>query len=230
MTKVHPATYSKPIVELFQQLLGERTGRVLDPFGGLGDSLRALGGLGWRLCVGNELEMPWCQESTWKGGMVNGDATALPFPDGAFDFIVTSPAYGNRFADHHKPANGEAADARRSYTHDIRRLTEDVDYELHPNNAGLYLFHHPEYRRLHELAWAECTRVTHAGSEVLCNVSNVIKDKAELNVVGWHVDLWRYLGWEVHGAHHVRTRRMRKGANSKARVDGEWVIQLRRAT
>ncbi len=249
MTATHPARYSKPIVELFVELLGERRGRVLDPFAGEGRALGALTGGGIRTVRGLELERPWAEQSEH---VEQGDATCMRFAPRSFNFIVTSPAYGNRYADHHRATDackackgrgetrtargaplitcdncgGTGLSMRRSYTHDIRRLTGDPDYELAPTNAGLYEFHTAQYQRLHAMAWFECTRVTTPDAEFILNVSNFIRKGEEVDVLGWHLHLLGVLGWKETARHEVRTQRMGKGANGKARTACEYVVQL----
>ena len=95
-------------------------------------------------------------------GTIVADALALPFPDGAFDAIVTSPTYGNRYADHFTPKEGTEW-TWRSYTLDLGR-------KLHPNNSG-QLQWGPEYRTFHTRAWAQAVRVLCPGGRFVLNIS-----------------------------------------------------------
>ena len=230
MSKTHCATYTKSIERKIIELLGDRPGIGFDPFAGEGKSLPAFGQPppAERYFIGWELEAPWADQTP---NVHQGDSTraAEEFPPGFFDFIVTSPCYGNRFADHHTPRNGEAPDARRGYTYDIRRLTEDPTYTLDENNAGLYAFGTEKYARLHEAVYAACTVVAKDDAEFILNVKNFQRDHGMVDVVRWHVLTLEHLGWGVAARHHVQTPNMGRGQNGKARADGEWVFQLRRA-
>lgn len=57
-----------------------------------------------------------------------GDATSLPFPDEAFDAIITSPTYGNRMADHHDARdNSRRLTYRHSGTHPATWSAKVID-------------------------------------------------------------------------------------------------------
>lgn len=71
-----------------------------------------------------------------------GNALHLPWPDGTFDAICTSPAYGNRMADRYSET-GESE--RLTYAAMLRR-------QLHPDNAG-QLQWGQRYRDFHLAAW-----------------------------------------------------------------------------
>ena len=81
--------------------------------------------------IGVEIEAPWADTHMMT---IQGDALALPFGDHCFDCVVTSPVYGNRFSDHHRARDGSL---RRTYTHDLQRMTGDPERTLHPNNSGM---------------------------------------------------------------------------------------------
>lgn len=97
----HCAKFSPPVLAAVRSVLadvcppaGLWPTRVLDPFAGVG-GIHQLRAAGYET-VGVELEPEWACASQWT---IVGDSRGLPFPDGRFDAVVTSPAYGNRMAD-----------------------------------------------------------------------------------------------------------------------------------
>lgn len=100
----HPCTWSAEVLrqlrQVFQNEAARQDGRpllALDPFAGQGlDEVAAVMPDGW-FAVGIELEPEWACQS--ENTMV-GDATQPPeCLTGLVDVLVTSPTYGNRFAD-----------------------------------------------------------------------------------------------------------------------------------
>ena len=224
----HPAKFSDSILEVLQRVLQEeveqhqRHLRVLDPMAGTG-RIHELAGA-WTT-VGVELEPEW---AAYHPRTLVADATALPFPDHAFDAAITSPAYGNRMADAHDakdvyktgPRAGQLTD-RITYRHKLGR-------RLSPGNGGGFQWG-GKYREVHLRILAEMVRVTTPGGLVVVNVSNHIRNHQEVDVAGW----WReamertdMLAPEQDVT--VPTPRMRYGQNHGARVEYEWVFVLRR--
>src|SRR5690606_26606499 len=114
--------------------------------------------------VGIEIEPDWAKAHPC---VQQGDATSLPFKNGRFRWIVTSPAYGNRLADKHnaqercKQCRGTGititaecpkcnGTGRRVY----KRITyrHYLGHELHPNNTGGMQWG-DVYRSMHEKIW-----------------------------------------------------------------------------
>lgn len=216
----HPAQYSPAIVDAAIKRLDGVTGVLLDPFAGPGQHLPRLTAPD-RAVVGYEIEKPWADLG--KPYVRCVDSTKMPRPDGSVNMIFTSPAYGNRFADHH---DARDASTRRSYTHDMRTMLDDPSYSLDANNAGLYLFDTVGYADLHRAVWGECTRVAESGSILLLNVSDFIRHGKRVRVTQWHLRVLRQLGWASTWRKCIRTPRMRHGQNGAARVDGEMLYEL----
>jgi len=214
----HPAKFSPSILDVIRDILSTRAvpedALILDPFSGVG----RCHDLGWPRTVGVELEMPWCRVQ--EGPVVRADSTALPFRAQTFDAAVTSPTYGNRFADKHKAKDGSV---RRSYTHDLRTSTGDEDYQLHPGNTGGMKWGR-DYWRVHGAVYDEVWRVLVDGGLFVVNVSDHIKNRKVVRVVDWHRRALAARGFEVVDVLDVETPRLRHGANRDARVDGEAVI------
>ena len=213
----HPAKFSPSILDVIRDTLSTRQipedALILDPFSGVG----RCHDLGWPGTVGVELEMPWCRVQ--QGPVVRGDSSRLPFRAQTFDAAVTSPTYGNRFADKHRALDGSV---RRSYTHDLR-ASQGEDYTLHPNNTGGMKWGR-EYWRLHGAVYDEVWRVLVDGGLFVVNVSDFIARKKVVRVVDWHRRALMARGFEVVDEVRVDTPRLRHGANRDARVDGEVVI------
>lgn len=215
----HPARYSPTILDRLGVLLAmEAQGRgvdrlrVLDPFGGTG-RVHLLG----HDSVSSELEPEWAAQGLPLGPCLVADALALPFADGAFDAIVTSPCYGNRLADHH---NARDSSVRHSYTHDLGR-------PLHPASAGTLQWGEP-YRQLHRAAWVEALRVVAPGGLALVNVSDHVRRGVVVPVVTFHIEALEGAGWVIDHMETVPTPRLRYGANGAARVDGEAIVVARK--
>lgn len=215
----HPAQYTPAIVDAALTRLEGVTGTLLDPFAGPGQSLPRLVAPG-RKVVGLEIEKPWAD---FGAPLVrHADSTCMVLRTHSVSAIFTSPAYGNRFADHHRAKD---ASTRRSYTHDLRTMLDDPDYSLHKSNAGLWLFG-PEYQALHALVWSECTRVAKSGCIFLLNASDFIRSGERVRVTAWHLQMLRKLGWVKRWQKRIITPRMRHGQNSAARVEGEMLYEL----
>lgn len=208
----HPAKFTPTILATVADILRDQNLRILDPFAGVG-GIHALRHWGHET-FGVELEPEWAAASPHT---IVGDATSLPFASGSFDAIVTSPAYGNRMADHHEARD----DSRRNtYRHALGR-------PLAENNAGAMQWG-DVYRALHTMAWLDALYVLAPSGLVIVNVSNHIRAGIEQPVVEWHLAALLSLGCRVVEIRRVATPRQRFGANGGARVDGEVVMVLRK--
>lgn len=118
----HPAKFTDALLPSFAHLIPPAT-RGLDPFGGTG-KIFLLHDLVPDLqieCI--ELEPEW---AAYDSRITVGNALALPYCDASFDWVCTSPTYGNRMADHHNARDGSR---RNTYRHALGR-------PLHRDNSG----------------------------------------------------------------------------------------------
>ena len=216
----HPAPFSTAILCLVANRGLLPRGLILDPFAGVGRIHRLADAEHYT--VGVEIEDVWEQHHPRT---MRGNALQLPFRDGCFDGVFTSPVYGNRMSDSHTARDGSL---RRSYTHDLRRATGDATRRLHPDNAGTMYAWQPAYWEFHERAWTEVRRVLKPGGRFLLNVSNCMRQKTEVPVVTHHAVLAGSLGFRFVGEHSVETPRMRYGENADERVPAEKLLVFER--
>ena len=204
----HPARYTDALLPIFAQIIPTYS-RGLDPFGGTGKIFeieRYVEGVEIE-CV--EIEPEW---AAYDNRITVGDALALPWGDGYFDWICTSPTYGNRMADHH-----EARDCskRNTYRHALNR-------PLHPANAG-QLQYGAEYQKLHRSAWAEAWRVLRPGGLFILNIKDHIRRGERVNVTQFHEEALRSVGFTWLGSEQVKCPGNRFGQNGGARIEYETV-------
>ena len=220
--KAHPAVYSDPLLPIFAKALlrhaeGAGVITVLDPFAGIGrihELMRRLPDGEMFETYGLEIEPGWaaCHPRTKCGDVLE----IRRHYRRRFDAIVTSPTYGNRFADHHNAVDPES---RRSYRH-------DYEEPLHWNNSGV-LHWGPEYREFHEDAWLQVNSVLRSGGLFLLNCKNHIRGGVEQKVCQWHLKTLRALGLERIQTINASTRGMQAGANRDLRCP-EYVYVLRK--
>lgn len=217
----HPAKFSAPIMDLLDVIVKRgllerwvrRPVRILDPMAGVG-TVHALAQEGTIVTTGLEIEPEWANQHPRT---IEGDATDMPFGDGSFEMIVTSPPYGNRMADQFVSKDGTK---RMTYYHFLGR-------RLHENSAAGMHFG-DQYKKTMTDIFIECKRVLVEDGIIVLNVSDFIKNGDIVPVVEWYRDMLIGLGYRVMKDDEVKTRRMRYGANHKLRVESERVIVFQR--
>ena len=214
----HPAKFSDSILEALASVLADELRvkghelEILDPMAGSGrihelrtDTINTFG---------VELEQEWADQHP---DTFQGDATNLWYQDCSFDAVITSPAYGNRMADHHNARDGSD---RMTYKHKLGR-------DLSPN-SGAGLQWGGAYRELHERILGEMIRVTKPGGLIVVNVSNHIRKRVEEPVSEWWLGRMVIRGLRVVSVIPVETPRMGFGQNADARTECEWVFVTRK--
>ena len=222
---LHPAKFTDSILEVMRRTLDDNLveGLGLDPFAGVG-RMGLLDVPGVRHTIGVEIEEPWVEAARELGRDVRlGDSTRRDFgiglEPGSVDYAVTSPTYGNRFADKHRARDGSV---RRSYTHDLRRLTGDEEYQLADTNTGGEHWG-KRYWLLHKVVWGNLWHAMRDGGVLVLNVSDHVRAGEVVPVANWHRRALEAVGFSVKTEEQVDTPRMRMGANHRARVGWEMV-------
>lgn len=203
----HPAKFSRAVLEVIETL--DLRGVGLDPFAGVG-GVHSLGFDTW----GSELEPEWAHQHPRN---IVADATRLPFANWTFDYIIVSPCYGNRMADHH---NAKDKSKRHTYTHYLGR-------KLHPNNAGAMQWTQRKYKILHIAAWAEAVRCLRPDGTFVLNISDHYRKDVLQPVTDWHISVLMDNGLKVKEHYQVETPRQRHGENGGLRAEYESVLVMR---
>ena len=231
-TAPHPAPFSQAVLDTIALALAPVSGTVLDPFAGVGNIHRL--SRSDLATVGVELEPEWANAHPRT---IRGDSRSLPFADSTFDAIVTSPAYGNRMADHHdaqercRPCNGTGETSEEvcpaclgAGRRDYKRITyrHTLGRALTEGNTGSMQWG-KAYRELHEAVWRESLRVLRPGGAFFLNVSDHIRGGQVMPVTSWHTGTLAAMGVEWKYRVPVETLRMRYGQNGDLRVAHEDV-------
>lgn len=208
----HPARFSDPLFPVMAQWLMGRE-RILDPMAGTGKvTYMAKHGVVGQFYL-NEIEHGWANWCRLTGCVTTcGDARHLPYEDGFFDAVCTSPTYANRLADHCDWKDGSKRHTYKSY------LGEALDF----GNTGRLQWN-DDYRQAHIEIWTECYRVLSPGGIFILNISDHKRRGKVMPVVAWHVWAMERIGFELINMEAVPTRRLRHGANAGDRLAQEMI-------
>lgn len=205
----HPARYSKEILDAFANVIPDNA-RVLDPMAGTGKIFDLENQRPDLDIYAVEIEPEW---ALMHAKTTIGNALYLDWPDGFFDAIAVSPAYGNRMADRYSPSDPSE---RHTYAYCLRR-------QLHEDNGGAIQWG-DKYKEFHVKAWREALRVLRIGGVFVLNIKNHIRGGVLQDVAGWHADTLQSLGCEYNARTVISQRGMRHGANWKLRTNEEYVM------
>jgi hypothetical protein len=213
----HPAKYTDKFIPIFAEMLKGRI-NVLDPFAGTCkiSEIKKYGFEGKIFC--NELEPEWAEIGLGKVDSINvGDAEFLPYRDGFFESVCTSPTYGNRMADHHEAKD----DSRRNtYRHAIGRPLSD-------ENTGRTQWGN-QYRDKHYRVWLEIHRVLADDGILILNVKNHIRKGEEVDVCGWHKETLLKIGFNLVEELDIEVTGLGFGTNADKRVPFEKIYVFKK--
>lgn len=207
----HPAKYTNSLLPIFASMIQPGT-TGLDPFGGTGKIFRLHQHISGLTIHCLEIEPDW---AAMDSRIEVGNALSTRFSDGFFDWICTSPTYGNRMADHHNAKDGSK---RNTYRHCLGKPLQSF-------NSG-QLQWGQEYRSFHQQAWAEAKRVLKPGGLLILNCKNHIRRGQVINVCEWHAQALESMGFQCLDAVKVYCQGNRQGQNGAARVDHEMVYKF----
>lgn len=206
----HPAKYSDCLLPIFSKYLKNST-MVLDPFAGIGKLRKIVTN-----AVLLEIEFEW---ASLNNGIV-ADSQCMPFKNGVFDAICTSPTYGNRMADHFIDHQAHKNYIRNTYRQCLGR-------DLHKNNSGRMQWGE-EYKKIHINVWNECKRVLKDDGLFILNISDHIRKGELIKVSDWHINVLNNLGFVIEKKIEVKTKRQKMGSNSDLRAGCEYVFILKK--
>jgi hypothetical protein len=245
--KRFPAKFSPEILDELTLELRARlfAGTILDPYGGIG----GIHALPWETtAVEIEPEFAACHEGTICADSRHLDI-ALGERYGTFGAVVTSPDYGNRFADQYlgsddekcracagtglteptgeRPQSdcekcagtGKAKSKRASYAVALGR-------KCSPGSGARFQFG-KQYRDLHLAVLNAAIGAVIPGGLLLYNVSSSIHQNSYRPVMEWWLTEIAQRA-EILALRSVETSRLKFGANGDARVPAEHIIVARR--
>jgi len=227
----HPAPFPAKVLNPIRALMSKygdpdlAEGRLLDPFCGVGTVVQL--GPPWE-CFGCEIEREWAAQAQDVGVAVHvGTAEKMPWPDGHFSAVVTSPAYGNRLADSYAPDMSDPKHRhRRSYRISLGRPLSD--------GSGASVYWGAKYRSIHQAVWQECVRILALGGLFILNCKDHMKRGELQPVTEWHVRTLLELGLEPVTARPVQLVGDQNTNTMRARgiqvIDHEWLVVLRKPT
>lgn len=232
----HPAKFSAPILGRITGLLeqeveyqrtrggGYQQLHLLDPFGGVGGIHRVV--VQGVSTTTIEIEEEWWEESYKLSKNLPGHYSILADffewardVDGSYDIVVTSPTYGNRMADHHVPSP-EDVSVRNTYTHVLGRQPSE--------GSSSTMQWGDEYRQFHARFIRTTSTILAPGGLFLLNVSDHIRKGVKQPVVAWYKGQLRLNRFELVEDIVIPTKRLKMGANSESRVDGEHLLVARK--
>ena len=210
----HPARYTDVLLPVMASMLKGRR-RILDPFGGTGKVFLLENWLPDVEIQALEIEPEWAAIHPIT---TLGNALAIPWPDGYFDAVCTSPTYGNQMAAGlRNPANW----ARDDYNY--MTYAQKLNRVLNSDNSGSLRWG-SKYRDFHVRAWTEARRVLAGGSLFVLNIKDhIFKGSIQL-VTQWHIETLESLGFRMLQHERINTPSMRYGRNGDKRVEYESVI------
>ncbi len=218
----HPAKYPDTVLHIFQEFVNEHHWRlgdvplVLDPFAGVG-RIHELHGAA---TFGIELESEWAEQS--RGQTYVGDCLEMmahPSMHEMFDYVMTSPTYGNRMADTY---DGRDGSKRHTYRIDLGRMPSE--------GSSAVMQWGDEYRDFHQRAWETAWDVLKPEGLLLINMKDHIRDGERQPVTSWHRNVCRAIGYTYVETIKVPVSGLRHGANHEARIDHESIIVLEKQT
>lgn len=228
-TREHPATFTPAVLESAQPYLDaaavrlcatDEPLRIFDPFAGTG-GIHALHDDNGDETWGAELEPEWAAHRPDR--TLVADALRPPFRRRSFHVVMTSPCYGNRFADKY---DGRDGSKRYTYRISLGRMPTD--------GSAAIMQWGDEYRRFHR-DWLEVALdMLVDDGDLLVNISNHLrtletgKPSVEMHVVEWFQLTMAQLGFRTVAVVPVGTPRNKNGANADVRSESEFLIVGRR--